>query len=238
MDFSIAQMPTWTIVLFIVFFTTVPAFLLVHVFREAAIVQKQPRLSKSILLCFVGYLIVVALITLTGWFAKNTLPPRIIFTTTIPLFLFYSLFVKRAKWFKTIAPLLALDRLLLFHLFRIVGVFFFIATYYEALPQGFAIMAGTGDVITALLTLPLIAAWKRYPTRTKPFVWLWNCFGLLDILAVVAYALILSVQALENGSPGVQQMGTFPFSWIPAFAPATIVFSHFLIFEKLRITKL
>lgn len=38
---------------------------------------------------------------------------------------------------------------------------------------------------------------------------------------------------MNSSSQGIEQFGTFPFSWIPAFAPATIIFLHILIFKKL-----
>jgi len=37
---------------------------------------------------------------------------------------------------------------------------------------------------------------------------------------------------MENNEPGVAQFDTFPFSWIPAFAPATIIFLHILVFKN------
>lgn len=65
-------------------------------------------------------------------------------------------------------------------------------------------------------------------------VWIWNVIGLVDIVSVLSTAVILTKLAMENNAPGVKQFGTFPFSWIPAFAPATIIFLHVLIFKTLK----
>ena len=63
--------------------------------------------------------------------------------------------------------------------------------------------------------------------------WIWNFIGLIDITSVIVTAVYLTKVSLESGGDGVAQFGTFPFSWIPAFAPATIVFLHILVFKKL-----
>ena len=141
---------------------------------------------------------------------------------------------KKTKWFKFVFEYIKLDQLILIHLFRFVGVFFFLAYYYESIPKEFAYIGGTGDILTAILVIPVVMALRKEFSFAKQLVWVWNIIGLLDILSVLTTATILTRLAVENSDSGVQQFGTFPFSWIPAFAPATIIFLHLLIFRKLK----
>jgi len=109
-----------------------------------------------------------------------------------------------------------------------------LAYYYESIPKEFAYVGGSGDILTAVLAIPVVLALKKRISFAKKLVWVWNIFGLLDIVSVLTTATILTRIAVQNNEPGVEQFGTFPFSWIPSFAPATIIFLHLLIFKKLK----
>jgi len=174
------------------------------------------------------------LVSLTGFFAVNVIPPRIILLTAVPLFLFYLLYVQRTDWFKTAFANIKLEQLVFIHLFRFVGVFFLLVYFYDALPKEFAFIGGFGDIISALLVIPVVAALRKGWTYAKQLTLLWNIIGLIDIISVIVTATIITQQAIESGLAGAQQFGAFPFSWIPAFAPATIIFLHLLVFRKLR----
>lgn len=126
------------------------------------------------------------------------------------------------------------EQLVLIHTFRFVGVFFFILYYYNALPKEFAYVGGYGDIITAIFAFPVAFMLKRKTKNAKTLAYVWGVFGLLDIFSVMGTAVILTKQAMEGNNGDVLEFGAFPFSWIPAFAPATIVFLHILIFKKLR----
>jgi hypothetical protein len=54
---------------------------------------------------------------------------------------------------------------------------------------------------------------------------------------VVIAGLITTKFSIENGAQGVLEIANFPFCLIPAFAPATILFVHILIFKKLKTIK-
>jgi len=80
----------------------------------------------------------------------------------------------------------------------------------------------------------VIAALRKGWAYAKQFALLWNIIGSVDIISVIVTATIITQQAIESNLAGAQQFGTFPFSWIPAFAPATIIFLHLLVFRKLK----
>lgn len=237
MDLSITQVPVWLSLLFIVCFSTLPVFLIVRVIKAAqqnGNIKNGAVLRKKIILAYGLFLLVVAAVSLSGFFTKNVLPPRVIVFISIPLFLFYFLYVQKTKWFQLIWKHVTIEQLVSIHLFRFVGIFFFLVYHYLVIPKSFAYIGGTGDVLTAILVFPVIIALRKGRSFAKPFVWIWNIIGLLDIVSVITCATALTKLAIETDTPGVQQFGTFPFSWIPAFAPATIIFLHLLIFKKLR----
>lgn len=237
MELSITQVPSWLSGSFIICFYPLTIYLLVKPIRQSSgslqSIDKS-ALLKKVTLFFTGYFIIVGLISLSGFFSENVLPPRIILFTTLPLFLFYLLYVRRTHWFKELFQSIKIEDLIRIHLFRFVGVFFILVYYFDALPRSFALIGGIGDIVTATLAIPLIMILKRKLPWAKTAAWIWNIIGLFDIASVLITAILLTQAAVANGETGVQQFATFPFSWIPAFAPATIVFIHILIFKKLR----
>lgn len=237
MDLSITQVPLWVSILFILSFSTIPVFLIANVVKIAYAngnIENGSAISKKIIVFYWSYFAIIALVSLTGFFTKNMLPPRIILMAVLPLFLFYIFYVQKTNWFKIAFEHIKLEQLIFIHIFRFVGVFFFINYYYDVLPKEFAFIGGGGDILTAILVIPVVVALRKKASFAKLLAWIWNIIGLLDIISVIAAATIISKQAIENNEEGVAQFGTFPFSWIPAFAPATIIFLHLLVFKKLR----
>mgnify|MGYP001797680304 CR=1 FL=1 len=238
MELLVTNVPFWVSLLFIFSFIY-PIYLIAKVAKDAYLKagksqSEAQQISRNIYFFYTAYLLFIATLSLMGIFAKNTLPPRILLIGALPLLLFYFLYVKRAVWFKTIIENAPLSDLVKIHLFRFVGIFFFINYYYGTLPKQFAFTGGGGDILTAIL-----AIWVMYTLNQKKkyaisLTWIWNIIGLLDILSVLLTAIIITREAVATGGEGVAQFGTFPFSWIPAFAPATILFLHILIFGRLR----
>ncbi len=236
MDLSITEVPIWLSILFISCFITIPVFLIVNTVKQVFKVNgsvKTSSLIKKIIFFYGLYFTSVGVISLTGFFKVNTIPPRIVLFTTIPLLLFYLLYVQKTYWFKVLFENIKLEQLIFIHLFRFVGVFFLLVYMYGAIPRQFALTGGLGDILTAILVIPVIWVVKKNFKYSKIIVVIWNIIGIIDILSVLATAIIVTKIAAESNGVGVQQFGTFPFSWIPAFAPATIIFLHILIFKKL-----
>jgi hypothetical protein len=142
--------------------------------------------------------------------------------------------VIRSTSYKTILESLALEDLVKIHIFRLVGVFFILLAYYETLPKFFAIIAGFGDMITAITSIFVVRAIRGNKPYAKRLVYIWNTFGLADILFTALSSLILTKISIDTGAMGVEALAHFPFCYIPAFAPPTIVFSHIAIYQKLK----
>jgi len=237
MDLVTTQVPIWLSIVFILSFASIPVLLITNAVKKVLQnenVEKSKKVRKQIILFYSLYFAIVPLVSLTGFFKENVMPPRVIIFSAVPLFLFYFFYVQKTDWFKLVFKKIKLDQLIFIHLFRFVGVFFFLVYYYGAIPKQFAFVGGIGDIVTAILVIPVIAAIKKKLTYAKVLAWIWNIIGLIDIVSVLATAVILTNLAAKVNGPGVQQFGTFPFSWIPAFAPATIIFLHILIFKKLK----
>ena len=236
MDLHLTQVPAWVSISFGVFFTTVPILLIANAVKTA--LDQAGRddgkvIRRKIIVFYALYFLIIGLLSILGLFAVNTLPPRIIVAAALPLFLFYLLIVQRREWFKIAYANVKLEQLIYVHLFRFVGFFFFIVQAYGVLPDLFAKVGGTGDVLTAILVLPVIYFVKKKASFARTLVYIWNTIGLIDILSVLTTAIIITREAVSNNEEGVLQFGTFPFSWIPAFAPATIIFLHILVYRKL-----
>ncbi|MEL6193286.1 MAG: hypothetical protein AAFR66_14610, partial [Bacteroidota bacterium] len=108
-----------------------------------------------------------------------------------------------------------------------------ILTFYGTLPGRIGFLAGFGDLITAVSSIWVAKVVSRKSANWKAIALGWNTFGLLDIIATSATAFILTKLSIETGVQGVEILGEFPFCFIPAFAPATIIFLHVSIYRKL-----
>ncbi len=233
-----SQLPTWLNILFLLSFLA-PIFMISKMVASSSKIANDDdatstALFKKVFIFFSLFYLYVGIMSHTGLFAVNAMPPKVLIFTTLPLMLFYFGFVANTKIYKRLLNASKLSALIRLHIFRLVGVFFILAWWYGTLPKYFAFTAGFGDIfaaITAIYVANLVdAKHKHY----KIAVLVWNIIGLLDILNVIFTAFFLTYKSLHYGGQGVIGMAYFPYSLIPAFAPATIVFLHISIFKKLR----
>jgi len=168
MDFLITQVPHWLSILFIISFSTIPVFLIANAVKLA---YKNGNIENG------SSIAIIALVSLTGFFAVNVIPPRIILATALPLFLFYIFYVQKTNWFKTAFEHIKLEQLIFIHIFRFVGIFFFLTYYYGVLPKEFAFIGGGGDILSAILVIPVVAALRKKASFAKLLAWIWNIIG-------------------------------------------------------------
>jgi len=118
--------------------------------------------------------------------------------------------------------------LVLFHLLRLVaGVYFLVLCQRAKLPCAFAMRAGWGDIIVAVLTLAVLAAMRTEFAKTLLLIW--NTIGLLDIIFVVFSALRFGFTDWQS----MQALRELPLSLLPTFLVPLIIASHVLIFIRL-----
>jgi len=242
MDIFTSSVPLWVSILFLVSFI-IPVFMIVNVVKQGVSQphfdnnHKAKKLPTYVLIFCAAYYLYVALMSFTGIFQINALPPRVLLWTAIPLVLFYFVFVFRTKIFWDILKNVKLSDLVRIHIFRLVGVFFIIAWYYGALPKSFAFVGGIGDIFAAVTAIFVAKLIDKKARNYKKITLVWNILGFWDIVSVIISAVYITKQAIETNSQGVLEMTKFPFSLIPAFAPATIIFLHICIFKKLKMEK-
>lgn len=238
MEIFTNAVPTWLSVLFLICFLF-PIVMIARTVKTAAIntninpaaARKLPQLVAL----FLGlYYLYVALMSYTGIFQKNTLPPKILWFTAIPLIVFYFFVVFRAKTFWTLLENVKLSALVRIHSFRFVGIFFILGWQFGILPKSFALIGGIGDIFVAFTAIFVARLIDKKVPYFKRITIVWNIIGFWDIISVLDSAVIITKNAIETNTTGILEMTKFPFSLIPAFAPATIIFLHICIFKKLK----
>lgn len=185
----------------------------------------------------IGYLFYLVYVTVgwrQGWYEEPGLPPRILLYTTLPLLGILMLGIFPWKPYRRVARGISTSDWVQLHGFRFIGSFFFILFLLGELPPQIGIVAGLGDILTAASSFWVAHLLRNNKPNAKGWAYAWNTFGLLDILATSALASILTKRAMETGAQGVEALAIFPFCFIPAFAPATIIFLHFTIYRRLR----
>ena len=115
--------------------------------------------------------------------------------------------------------------LVLLHLTRLVGFYFFLLCSRGELPFAFAAPAGWGDIIAAALAVLLLAL---SDARNWSMLIVWNTIGLTDILFVVMTALRLGLENRQS----MHALREFPLSLLPMFLVPLIIVSHVLIFFR------
>jgi len=112
------------------------------------------------------------------------------------------------------------------HLVRFVGLYFLWLYEQRQLPFAFAVLGGWGDIVVATLALVLLVL--RPGSRAIYHVW--NTLGLADILFVVSTATRLAVADPAS----MATLLRFPLSLLPTFIVPIIIFTHVVIFLRLK----
>ena len=120
---------------------------------------------------------------------------------------------------------------------RLIGGFFVLLAVDGRLAGPFPHFAGWGDVITAVVALPLAWQVARMADDRDWLVGAWNAFGALDLFLAV----ILGVTSAP-GSPlqlfgseiGSAAVPTLPWSLIPTVLVPLYLIGHAIIFAQLR----
>ena len=117
-------------------------------------------------------------------------------------------------------PRAVLIPILLLHSLRHLGLMFLTrGATYPGLPSQFAYPAALGDVVTAALALIALFLVTGDSRAARPFVWLFNIFGTVDL------AVAITLATVHNAPPF---MG--PSYWIPAFWVPSLLVTHYVTF--------
>jgi hypothetical protein len=121
------------------------------------------------------------------------------------------------------------------HLWRFVGVGFVIGWLTGALPAGFGIPEGFGDIIAALGALLLLPK-VRKGTASRGWLLAWNIFGTIDLLSAITVGLLFSqskLGVLSTATSNTVILATFPVSIIPTFFVPLFLLVHALTFKRI-----
>ena len=219
--------PTWISVLFVLLIP-IPVLLIANIVGKAS-----KRTNSFVIVSFYAfYFSYVAWACFNNLFVEQGLPPRILLLCTLPLLIFFIILLN-IKPVIDIIDKTKTEDLVRIHIFRLIGSFFLILAIYKAIPLVFGLIAGIGDVLTAASSIFIVKRLRRKESYRKAFLSIWNTFGLLDILATSSTAIIFTKISIEKRIPGVETLAEFPFCFIPAFAPPTIIFLHLAIYRKI-----
>ncbi len=237
MENYISAAPQWASLLFIVSFIFSLGMLARPAKQAALNAGMTPGQSRTIrngiILFYLLWLSYASVLALKGTLYQNPMPPRPILFLTLPLSLILFVIVANTPLFKKLLRSATLESLIALHVFRILGVFFFLLYSYHLLDAAFALSAGLGDIITAIFAIPVARGVAKKKSWSRKAVIAWNIFGILDIVSLLTIAFFGAIKAAATGQSG-GEMTMFPFVFFPAFAPATILFLHFTVFKKLQ----
>jgi len=183
---------------------------------------------------FVLYLAYIGLASYQGWFNQILFPPKVLLLTTFPFAFLLFMVVGKTRVYNAILATSMLEDWVKLHIFRLIGVFFILLAFQDALPKHFALIAGLGDMLTAVSSIFVARAIRHKKSYAKKLTYYWNIFGTVDILFTAIAANVLTKLSIDQGTMGVDSLAFFPFCIIPAFAPPVILFLHWSIFKKLK----
>ncbi len=164
-----------------------------------------------------GYLLVLQRI------APPAVPVVILGLTTLVLYVYFRLPGLR-DWVDALDP----RALVQIHLTRFVGVYLLFLFNRGELPYAFAVPAGIGDIVVAVLALGLITV-PLDDTRLRRFLTIWNVTGFFDIILVVVSAVRINLVDPYQ----LRALTHLPLSLLPLFLVPLIIATHIMIFARL-----
>lgn len=190
-------------------------------------IETEPIHSMKILVVALVWFLLALLIGASGLLASipPPFPQAFLFSLVIVLLLlFWRSFLFR-EW------LLSVDIrvLVLIHLSRFVGIYFLVLYSRGDLPYAFAVPGGWGDIAVAATAIPVSLFLQNEGAISRRILFLWNVFGLVDILLVIATASRLAMANPES----MVALTRLPLSLLPTFLVPIIVFTHIIIFVRL-----
>ncbi len=225
--------PQWMSIAFLMAIP-LPFILIALLVRTEAKKIQNTMAFPAVAVFFVCYLAYIAFAGLNGWFNQVLFPPKVLLLTTFPYALLLFGVVMNTKIYQSIVENTPLENLVRLHIFRLIGVFFVLLAFYDALPKPFALIAGFGDMITAISSIFVVKAIQQKKSYAQKLTYYWNIFGAVDIMFTAVAANVLTKISIDTGAMGVDSLAMFPFCIIPAFAPPTILLLHWAIFTKIK----
>ncbi len=148
----------------------------------------------------------------------------LLFGLTAAILLLYFKMAPLRTWIDSLDP----RALVLPHVTRFVGFYFLVLYQRGELPYAFAVPGGWGDILVAALVLPVCLLPLTDATRRSALT-IWNVFGFVDILMVLATAARLGLQDPAQ----LRALTYLPLSLLPTFLVPLILATHVVLFVRL-----
>ena len=188
---------------------------------------KRPIVSstKIVRVLLVLWFCLALIVGISGRFRAVSAP---VVAATVWISTAFALFVCwKVPAIRSWASIVDLRWLIALHLTRFVGFYFLFLYQRGQLPEGFAVPGGIGDIIVALIAgMLLVISPSRQP---RAILFLWNAFGLIDIVFVAFSALRFGLKDWQSMAP----LRELPLNLLPTFLVPLIIVSHVLIFVRL-----
>jgi hypothetical protein len=125
------------------------------------------------------------------------------------------------------------------HVLRVVGIFFVAGALTGDLPTIFGWSAGLGDILSAIVCVPLALALRsgRGSGRLRNRFIAWNLFGLTDLAVAIALGLLYSVSVFgqfATATSNSRSLTFLPMSLVPTFYVPMLILLHILALRRYR----
>jgi hypothetical protein len=196
---------------------------------------KASRYSKTVLVILITWLIIQAVIGLTGFYQDaSVLPPRFLLAIGPPMLLIVLLFF--TGWGRRFIDSLNLETLTLLHIIRIpVEIVLFWIFLHKGIPEVMTFEGRNLDIISGI-TAPVIYYLGFVSGRLWPRTILaWNLLCLALLVNIVTTAILSTPYPFQKF--GLDQPNVaifyFPFVWLPAIIVPIVLLSHLAAIRKL-----
>lgn len=199
------------------------------------IFYKASRYSKTVLLIMVAWLIIQAVIGLSGFYQNTSvLPPRFLLAVGPPVLLIVVLFLTRPG--RRFIDSLQLDTLTILHIVRVpVEIVLFWVFLYKGIPEEMTFEGRNWDIISGI-TAPVIYYLGFNRAKLWPnTILVWNVICLALLINIVVTAILSTPYPFQRF--GFEQPNIaifyFPFVWLPAVIVPIVLLSHLAAIKKL-----
>ena len=182
------------------------------------------RFTVRVVIILLSWCLSAALLGVLGVIASlhPPFPQLILFGLVALLLIAYRSSSEFRRWLFSVP----LEWLVFVHLVRFVGFYFLWLYEHRQLPFAFAVLGGWGDIVVATLALVLLLL----RPRSRIIYQIWNTLGLADILFVVSTATRLAIADPAS----MAALLRFPLSLLPTFIVPIVIFTHVVIFLRLK----
>jgi hypothetical protein len=203
--------------------------------REGADERRVETARRITILVVIAWFLAACAAGAMGIVNEPGRPPLVLASFFVVPILGFVLAYAASPSFRAFTDTIPLGLLVGSHLWRFVGIGFVIGWLTGALPAGFGIPEGFGDIIAAAGALALLPGIRR-GTVSRGWLLAWNLFGFLDLLSAITVGLLFSESAvgvLHTATSTTRPLVTFPVSLIPTFFVPLFLLVHALIFRRI-----